>query len=116
MRLHEEKKQRNIDPFELIVFKEEQSAHLKQLETQMKQNKERLELETLSVAPSNAYGGYNQQKQKKPKRKVITSLPKYIRDNINVVSFGCGTLPSDNMNMVMTHEFEHAFVNKLKQK
>jgi len=59
MRLHEEKKQRNIDPFELIVFKEEQSAHLKQLETQMKQNKERLELETLSVAPSNAYGGYN---------------------------------------------------------
>jgi len=45
---------------------------------------------------------------------VVTSLPRHIRENIDKVAFGCGTLPSDNMNMVMTHEFEHAFVNKLK--
>ena len=51
MKLHEERSHRNIDPFELIVFQEEQSAALKDWETDLKQlNKERFDLETLSIA------------------------------------------------------------------
>jgi hypothetical protein len=51
MKLHEERSHRNIDPFELIVFQEEQSAALKDWETELKQqNKERFDLETLSIA------------------------------------------------------------------
>ena len=43
-------------------------------------------------------------------------LPQHIQDNLLNVQFGCGTLPSDNMNMVMTHQFEHAYVDKIRAK
>ena len=76
MKLHEEKKKRNIDPFELIVFQEEQSNHLKELETIQKYQREMNEIDTLSHAPSNAYGGFS--KNKKPKKKQTTSLPRHI--------------------------------------
>lgn len=55
-------------------------------------------------------------KNKKPKKREVTSLPKYIQENRYDVQFGCGTLPSDNMNMVMQHEFEHAYVFKQQQR
>jgi hypothetical protein len=70
-----------------------------------------MDLETLSLA-----SGYRGHLQKKPKKGVVTSLPKHIQENMHAFQFGIGTLPSDNMNMVMTHEFEHAFVSKLRQK
>ena len=75
-------------------------------------------MEILSQAPSNAYQSFTKAKKKKnanPKRR-IASLPRHIRDNLGDIQFGVGTLPSDNMNMVMTHEFEHAFLSKMKQK
>jgi len=75
--------------------------------------KQIFEMETLSMAQSNAYTGLND-KKKKPRKKVYTSLPRHLKEEPHKVSFGCGTLPSDNMNMVMTHEFEHAYVHKLK--
>jgi len=31
-------------------------------------------------------------------------------------SFGIGTLPSDNMGKIITHEFEKEFVSKVEQK
>lgn len=46
----------------------------------------------------------------------MTSLPRYLEDNKYSVSFGCGTLPSDNMNMIMHHEFEHAYLYKQQQR
>ena len=46
----------------------------------------------------------------------MKALPDNVRSNLDVIQFGCGTLPSDNMNMVMTHEFEHAFVKKMKER
>ena len=46
----------------------------------------------------------------------MTSLPKHIHANPYSVEFGVGTLPSDDMNMIMTHEFEHAYVYKQAQK
>ncbi len=46
----------------------------------------------------------------------MQSLPKHVRQNLDQIQFGCGTLPSDNMNMVMTHEFEHAFVRKMRER
>lgn len=111
MKLHDERKQRNIDPFELIVFQETQSNQLKELETIQKYHREMNDIDELSHAPSNAYGGFSKNK-KKPQKKKQTSLPRHIFDNKHMYQFGCGTLPSDNMNMVMEHEFEHAFVYK----
>lgn len=70
----------------------------------------------ISRAPTNSYKAFSQQKNKKPKKRIVTSLPKHIHENPWDVEFGCGTLPSDNMNMIMTHEFEHAFVYKQQQK
>jgi len=55
------------------------------------------------------------QKIAKNKRNT-NSLPKYIRENINTIQFGVGTLPSDNMKMVMNNEFNHDFVRKLKER
>ena len=72
-------------------------------------------METLSKAPNNVYKGFSQQKSKKPKKRQGTSLPRVLEQNKYGVTFGCGTLPSDNMNMVMHHEFEHAYVYKQKQ-
>jgi len=38
-------------------------------------------------------------------------LPKNINAN---QSFGIGTLPSDNMNKIMTHEFEKEYVSNVQ--
>lgn len=74
------------------------------------------EIETLSKT-GNAYKGFNKQKNnKKAKKRQYTSLPRFIEDNKYAVQFGCGTLPSDNMNMIMHHEFEHAYVHKQTQR
>jgi hypothetical protein len=37
-------------------------------------------------------------------------------ENRLAVQFGQGTLPSDNMNMVMTHEFQNHFNQKMNDK
>lgn len=50
-----------------------------------------------------SYKGF--QKQKQLKKRDTNSLPRHILDNKQTLQFGQGTLPSDNMNMVMTHEF-----------
>lgn len=43
-------------------------------------------------------------------------LPAHILANKLAVQFGQGTLPSDNMNMVMTHEFQNDFNQKMNDK
>ena len=35
---------------------------------------------------------------------------------IDLVQFGIGTLPSDNMNMVMNNDFGNDFIRKMKDK
>lgn len=50
------------------------------------------------------------------KQRDTSKLPKNIMEQLDVVKFGCGTLPSDNMNMVMTHEFANDFVRKMKER
>lgn len=75
------------------------------------------EIDTLSKAPTNAYKGFSQQRNnKKPKKRQGTSLPRHLEEHKYAVSFGCGTLPSDNMNMIMHHDFEHAYVHKQVQR
>lgn len=117
MKLKEEHASRKVDPFELQVFKEQCSNQLKTLEEQQRRTREQDELEQLShVAPTAQYQGFNKTRIQQKKRKQIKSLPKFVRENLNQIQFGCGTLPSDNMNMVMTHEFEHAFVKKMRDR
>jgi len=60
MRMHEERKQRNIDPFEMQVFQEEQSASLREYLNQVQRDRDQAEVESLSKAPSNAYKGFSQ--------------------------------------------------------
>ena len=78
MKLSEERKQRNIDPFELIVFREEESARLHEIESENKRRQHQVELETLSMAPSNIYQGLGKQKKKKKKQNKQGSLPQHI--------------------------------------
>lgn len=82
----------------------------------VQRDKAQHETETLSTAPSNAYKGFSQQRNKKPRKRQGTSLPRYLEEHKHNVSFGCGTLPSDNMDMIMHHEFEHAYVYKQQQR
>lgn len=77
MKMHEERKHRAIDPFELKVFQEEQSKNLAELEQAIRLTKEKVDLETLSMAPSNAYRGH-MQKKKPQKKKVVDMLPHHI--------------------------------------
>lgn len=65
MKLHDERKRRNIDPFELQVFHEEQSASLKEYISLLQSDNAKKDLETLSQAPSNTYKGFSQQRGKK---------------------------------------------------
>ena len=67
----------------------------------------------LSVAPSQAYQGFNKAKKVAKKQRDMSKLPKNIMEQIDSVKFGCGTLPSDNMNMVMTHDFANDFIRKM---
>lgn len=66
------------------------------------------------MAPSQIYKGL--QKTKKRKQRDTASLPRHILDHKFAVQFGQGTLPSDNMNMVMTHEFQQNFNQKMNDK
>lgn len=78
MKLHDERKQRNIDPFELQAFQEEQSASLKEYENLVQRDRAEKELETMSRT-GGAYKGFSQQKNnKKPKKRQFTSLPRNI--------------------------------------
>ena len=47
---------------------------------------------------------------KSNKMKGNYKLPKSLNQNR---SFGIGTLPSDNMNKIMTHEFEKEYVSNV---
>jgi hypothetical protein len=73
-------------------------------------------MDGISQASSNKYLGYKKAKQLSKNVRVTNTLPKYITDNINTVEFGVGTLPSDDMNMVMYNEFNHDFVRKLQER
>jgi len=76
MRLSTEAKQRNIDPFELQVFQEEQSASVKEYVNLVQRDKAQQEFDTLSRGPINNYKGFSQQRKKKPGKRLGTSLPK----------------------------------------
>ena len=43
-------------------------------------------------------------------------LPLHILANKLAVQFGQGSLPSDNINMIMTHEFQNNFNQKMQDK
>lgn len=45
LRLHSEAKERNIDPFEIVVFQEEQSLNLQDFEKVMRLQKEMKEID-----------------------------------------------------------------------
>lgn len=113
MKLQDEQNYRNIDPFELQVF-QEQLSHKLQFEN--RQKSKLMEMDSISQASSNKYHGFKKAKQLSKKVRETNSLPKYIRDNINTVEFGVGTLPSDDMNMVMYNEFNHDYVRKMQER
>ena len=114
MKIGEEHKERNVDPFELQVFQEQVSTNLRHMEDI---ERKQVEQDTLSRATSNVYKGFNKAKKGVAKKqRDTTALPQYIRENINKVQFGITTLPSDNMNMVMTNEFQHDFVRKVVER
>jgi hypothetical protein len=71
MRLHEERKMRNIDLFELQIFQEELSNNLKQ-------NRVGLKKQFDSVS-ENQYKGLKKAKKASKFRKDTQSLPKYVR-------------------------------------
>lgn len=113
MKVGEEHKERNVDPFELQVFQEQVSTNLRHMEDI---ERKQVEQDTLSQATSNVYRGFNKAKKAAKHKRDTTALPQYIRENINSVQFGITTLPSDNMNMVMTNEFQHDFVRKVVER
>ena len=81
MRLNTESKQRNVDPFELQIFQEDQSSALKEYRKLLEADMNAKELDQVSKAPSTGYKAFSQQKtgkNKKPKKREVTSLPRYI--------------------------------------
>lgn len=78
MQIHSERKERNIDPFELVVFQEEQSATLQEYEKQMRMQKQQSEIDTLSSAPSNAYKAFSKNKKPKPRTQRLKAIPDHI--------------------------------------
>ena len=118
MRLQNEAKQRNIDGFELQIFQEQVSAQLQQYEDVQRERSRSptgSKFDTKSQTASSYHGLKKAKKVSKHKRQT-NSLPRYIQNNINTIQFGVGTLPSDNMNMVMYNEFGQDFVRKMKEK
>ena len=65
--MHNERKLRNIDPFELQIFHEEQSAAVKEYKALVEQDQENRMFDQISKAPSNSYQAFSQQKQQKKK-------------------------------------------------
>lgn len=106
MKLHEERKDRNIDLFELQVFQEQLSSSLKGVN--LKKN-----FDSLS---ENQYKGLKKAQKTAKFRKDTQSLPKYVRQNLDKIEFGITTLPSDNMNMVMNNDFGADFVRKMHER
>ncbi len=99
-----EEKRRNIDPFDRQAALQQINKNFETQFTQEQKTIEDLEqdkLERLSVA-SQLYKGFKSNKLKNGK-----SIPKVLNANH---SFGIGTLPSDNMGKIMTHDFEREFV------
>jgi len=82
----------------------------------MRKNQEAREVDRLSKAPGDAYRGLKKAKKLARKQRDTTSLPKHIRENVGLIQFGVGTLPSDNMKMVMNNDFQHDFIKRLKEK
>ena len=63
MRIKTEHAKRKVDPFELQVFQEQLSENLKVQQEAIRQNDYKKELDTLSLAPSSAYQGFNKTKK-----------------------------------------------------
>ena len=59
----------------------------------------------MSKNPGDAYKGLKKAKKLAKKQRDTNSLPKHVRENIQTIQFGVGTLPSDNMKMVMNNDF-----------
>jgi hypothetical protein len=74
------------------------------------------EAEILSQAPTQTYQGLNKAKKLARKQRDTYSLPKHIRLNKYGVQFGIGTLPSDDMNMVMRNEFGQEFERRIRER
>ena len=85
-------------------------------EEEMRRNAEMREIDRMSKAPGDVYKGLKKAKKLAKKQRDTTSLPKHIRDNKQLIQFGVGTLPSDNMKMIMNNDFQHDFVRRLKEK
>ena len=85
MKLQDEQKQRNIDPFELQVFQEQVSANLFEIEDQIRKSTESKEWDQLSKAPSNVYKGFEKKKKLAKKQRDTNSLPKHVRENIKEI-------------------------------
>jgi|TARA_B110000305_G_C19415927_1_gene627997 hypothetical protein len=60
MKIGEEHKERNVDPFELQVFQEQVSTNLRHMEDI---ERKQVEQDTLSRATSNVYKGFNKAKK-----------------------------------------------------
>ena len=82
----------------------------------MRKNLEAREIDRLSKAPGEVYKGLKKAKKLAKKQRDTTSLPKHIRENVQHIQFGVGTLPSDNMKMIMNNDFQHDFIRRLKEK
>ena len=74
------------------------------------------EAETLSQAPTQAYQGLKKAKKLAKKSKKTEPLPKYINENKYGVQFGIGSLPSDDMNMIMKNGFGLDFERKVNER
>ncbi|CDW86344.1 ef hand family protein [Stylonychia lemnae] len=106
-----EEKRRNIDPFDRQEALQQMSKNYQSQKNNILNmtidQQEQEQLERLSNA-SQYYQGFKSQKLKN-----ALKLPKHVSQN---QSFGIGTLPSDNMNKIMTHEFEKEYVSTVQQR
>lgn len=73
------------------------------------------EIETMSQTAAS-YGSFSKLKNKKKKKDLVSNLPSYVSSNLEGYEFGIGTLPSDNMGMVMTNEFGNDFIRKMMER
>lgn len=104
-----------MDPFELQVFQEALTTRAADEERSIAAKRQQKEIETISQTAAS-YGSFSKLKNKKKKKDLLSSLPSHLTSNMGSHEFGIGTLPSDNMGMVMNNEFGNDFIRKMMER
>jgi hypothetical protein len=92
------------------------SHNLKEMNEEFDRQVDVKQAELMSQVGANSYHGLKKARKLAKKKRDTHSLPKFIRDNKFGVQFGIGTLPSDDMNMIMTNEFGLEFERRINER